>query len=721
MRADKNMKVGGLQTTVRGSLDIYRLPHLAGNMAWSLTKAAREDLFRPKEEKPKPHEPPPSDDAKPLRDDLPRRPSVGKSDVPAEPPASTKPPTPAPAEPPRPRMPEHQRTAPVPLEPADGDSMPPEMLNEEGFFGGMFGGGRHRSKPFDWIRFNNNEQARSLRRGISAQTRQAAGYGGYNRAGRLVRIEKVKQMIEGTVRLAPSLENCNPPRRGGSEMNTEVTRHSGLVLDAALELRERYRNSVGIVSAASGYHCGGGFLGGGRHALEEALCVQTTLFGSLAKVEQQVLDDHNTKEASLGDGGDLLYIPEDGVILSPLVEVFRGGSDQGYPFMEKPALLACCISLGMFNKNRSMSDAPVDAPENPAEYRKAVAAKFRSMFVGALQARCSALVVPDVGCGVYQNDPEEVGSVLGEVLRQEFWCHFKEVAVVGKQEFQAAVVGKVNEIEASERAAKEAARRGNDAGGGGFAMPEDTGRAGAAAAPAPEPRPEPRRHSPRPEPRPEPRRHSPPASPRPPPSFAPPAAPTMCQAQCPSCGAGNTFAATGGLVTLECGRCGTQFQAMSPPPAAASAAPLPAPSPPREPPKPSPAPAPPSGYGGDSREQLCKFGCGRPVKPGFSTCCKACGISRGSGAHDADCAFGFAAAPHASQDDRRNPAANYSDQRNPARSHSPPPPAPRLPCKFGCGRLAAPGTTRSGRPMDTCCRTCAMSRGAGGHSPECAG
>mmetsp|Transcript_75639 Transcript_75639/g.137903 ORF Transcript_75639/g.137903 Transcript_75639/m.137903 type:complete len:136 (+) Transcript_75639:1-408(+) len=122
------------------------------------------------------------------------------------------------------------------------------------------------------------------------------------------------------------------------------------------------------------------------------------------------------------------------------------------------------------------------------------------------------------------------------------------------------------------------------------------------------------------------------------------------------------------------------------------------------------------GYASSPRPNACKF-CGRPCKPGFDTCCRTCAISKGSGAHDAGCLMGASPGPEASQ----NPAASYSDQRNPARSHSPPPPAPRLPCKFGCGRLAAAGFTRSGKPMDTCCKTCAMSRGGGGHDPGCQG
>lgn len=51
-----------------------------------------------------------------------------------------------------------------------------------------------------------------------------------------------------------------------------------------------------------------------------------------------------------------------------------------------------------------------------------------------------------------------------------------------------------------------------------------------------------------------------------------------------------------------------------------------------------------------------------------------------------------------------------------------PPPVGPLMCKFRCGCAAASGTTRSGKPMDTCCRACGKSRGKSGeHDASCPG
>mmetsp|Transcript_52169 Transcript_52169/g.124319 ORF Transcript_52169/g.124319 Transcript_52169/m.124319 type:complete len:551 (+) Transcript_52169:65-1717(+) len=42
-------------------------------------------------------------------------------------------------------------------------------------------------------------------------------------------------------------------------------------------------------------------------------------------------------------------------------------------------------------------------------------------------------------------------------------------------------------------------------------------------------------------------------------------------------------------------------------------------------------------------------------------------------------------------------------------------------CKFGCGKRVQPGTTRSGKPFDTCCRLCALNQGIGIHDHTCEG
>eukprot|EP00397_Hematodinium_sp_SG-2012_P050989 GEMP01059514.1.p1 GENE.GEMP01059514.1~~GEMP01059514.1.p1 ORF type:complete len:282 (+),score=90.88 GEMP01059514.1:270-1115(+) len=60
--------------------------------------------------------------------------------------------------------------------------------------------------------------------------------------------------------------------------------------------------------------------------------------------------------------------------------------------------------------------------------------KVLSALAGALQLNAEVLVLVDIGCGVYQNDPVQVGEICNVVLR-ETCGYFKEVIVLGKSDF----------------------------------------------------------------------------------------------------------------------------------------------------------------------------------------------------------------------------------------------------------------------------------------------
>ena len=72
------------------------------------------------------------------------------------------------------------------------------------------------------------------------------------------------------------------------------------------------------------------------------------------------------------------HIPETGCIISPDVEIFRGGTDLGYPFLPKVVRLPI-ISVAMPNRNSQVRDAPVDAPQDLRIYRELVFQKFETM------------------------------------------------------------------------------------------------------------------------------------------------------------------------------------------------------------------------------------------------------------------------------------------------------------------------------------------------------
>jgi len=133
------------------------------------------------------------------------------------------------------------------------------------------------------------------------------------------------------------------------------------------------------------------------------------------------------------------YFPADSVIFSPHVEVFRGSTDEGYPFWPQPIELHAVISVAMPNCNTHVHDAPVDAAPRRSDYIAQLATKFSALCAAAAQCGARVLVLPDAGCGVYGNEPEDVGRALGDVLGNYHRGSFDEVHLVGSASFASAV------------------------------------------------------------------------------------------------------------------------------------------------------------------------------------------------------------------------------------------------------------------------------------------
>jgi len=82
--------------------------------------------------------------------------------------------------------------------------------------------------------------------------------------------------------------------------------------------------------------------------------------------------------------------------------------------------LDAIVSVAMPNCNANMSDSPVD--KNHEDCEGQVASKWRAVFVAASEyvPSCDVLVVPDAGCGVFENGASVIGNVFAKLLRTEF-------------------------------------------------------------------------------------------------------------------------------------------------------------------------------------------------------------------------------------------------------------------------------------------------------------
>eukprot|EP00397_Hematodinium_sp_SG-2012_P004161 GEMP01004172.1.p1 GENE.GEMP01004172.1~~GEMP01004172.1.p1 ORF type:complete len:1001 (+),score=168.41 GEMP01004172.1:36-3038(+) len=377
----------------------------------------------------------------------------------------------------------------------------------------------------NWIRSDNKGHDRLERLMACFHTQTCAWNQGYVLPDMTqVPLTGVQRMLEGTELFLVDdaleyLKKTEKQPRFSTMYTTSAISEDGKRL-TAMEVacrRAEQGHKVCAINAASAYHCGGGVLTGGRHALEESWCVCSTLLTSLLKgvhlahresdreragmrksvpgVAPRLPDDAaaDRRRQSVGialrpevahgfgrgnaaehcaDGesrgrksgiADIMaasrksvtgnamrrvkkaflqphkqqyeaHLPVQGVVLSPDVEVFRKKADSGYAFMLEKSTLAGIISMAAFNRNPKIADSPEDAPKDKEEYVSKLTDKWRSAVVGAIKLDSEVLVIPDVGCGVFKNDPVITGDCLGVILH-EFDGYFREVILLGKELF----------------------------------------------------------------------------------------------------------------------------------------------------------------------------------------------------------------------------------------------------------------------------------------------
>jgi len=112
-------------------------------------------------------------------------------------------------------------------------------------------------------------------------------------------------------------------------------------IEAAVhDARKSRRVVVGI--AASSSRIGGALLSGGHHGPEEEACMRSGLFFSLQAAADQVHNKH-----LLGSTSCDSHIPEDGVVISSDVKVFREGANKDYALLHSPVELAGMLSYSV--------------------------------------------------------------------------------------------------------------------------------------------------------------------------------------------------------------------------------------------------------------------------------------------------------------------------------------------------------------------------------------
>lgn len=280
-----------------------------------------------------------------------------------------------------------------------------------------------RGNDFSWLHLDNSTQC-NLERLAAAATTMAYAWALLRQKGGL---PSKSDQLKGTALIDITLAKGEPERIEGPPIILQQKSEDPLVI-AAEEVRKGHR--VAVLCSASAFQVGGAFLTGGCHFLEEAMCMQSTLFNSLQKAAC-IAEDKQLKDAF----GRPVHVPEYGAVLSPSVDVFRSNGDAGYA-PAKPFELAAVLSLSLPNRNPKL-DVPLDN-RTGEDYDKLIEQKFRAAFMGAVSVGARVLVIPKMGCGELENLPSDIGRALGREMF--YWTgRFDTVIIAGSTElFESA-------------------------------------------------------------------------------------------------------------------------------------------------------------------------------------------------------------------------------------------------------------------------------------------
>jgi len=205
----------------------------------------------------------------------------------------------------------------------------------------------------------------------------------------------VENAVRGTAIYSPANLPPVTPQQTLADTKIEVaneTTFRGLVRLAARG------GQIGCLNFASAKNPGGGFLTGAQ-AQEEALARASALYPCLQAAPEYYEKNRANRSA--------VYL--DLLIFSPLVPFFR--SDAG-TLLEKP-VLASVITAPAPNRGAVVQNERQNLPLVETALRRRA-----EMVLHVAQARgVESLVLGAWGCGVFRNDPAQVASIFGKLIK----------------------------------------------------------------------------------------------------------------------------------------------------------------------------------------------------------------------------------------------------------------------------------------------------------------
>lgn len=253
---------------------------------------------------------------------------------------------------------------------------------------------------------------RGIRKKIAEETLEILERGFYeNSKGERIEIRELQEMAEKLTKLYTPDESDNLLKNQRVESlnnETEIKVTNQTTLDAVRELISEGNKDVLCLNFASARNPGGGFLGGSQ-AQEESLARSTGLYNCQLKSFEYYEINRTTKSC----------IYTDYMIYSPFVPIIKNESGLNLDELNYCGIITSpAVNKGVVKQKE---------PEKLDDIEEVMKRRIRKVLAISLENNHKTIVLGAWGCGVFQNDPNDIARYFKETLSSDFKNKFKKI------------------------------------------------------------------------------------------------------------------------------------------------------------------------------------------------------------------------------------------------------------------------------------------------------
>lgn len=214
--------------------------------------------------------------------------------------------------------------------------------------------------------------------------------------------------VDNTICYSPEMTDILTDQDWNGDVNTAISVTNESTFNCVRRLLKEENDNVLCLNFASARNPGGGFLGGSQ-AQEESIARASGLYPTLTKCEAYYLTNRNMKSCFYSD-----YM-----IYSPDVPIFKDEYGKCIETFKKVSVItAPAVNTGVV-KNRE--------PERMAEIEIVMKRRISKVLAISAKHNYKVLVLGAWGCGVFQNDPNQIAKYFKEVINEKYKGQFEKI------------------------------------------------------------------------------------------------------------------------------------------------------------------------------------------------------------------------------------------------------------------------------------------------------